>query len=646
MKKFVYSFLEANNVHCSLIGSKAESLAKINSMGLPVPPGFIITTEACKDYYENDQKISKEIKHQILDAILNLEKLTKKKFYRPKDKCYVQPLILSARSGAEVSMPGMMDTILNIGFTNEVIDYLIDETDEPKFVNDTYLRFLRMFLDVNAEILKNKIDSITGSFQDIVFKMKKLYEEKKGCPFPEDTHEQLFCAIDGVFRSWNNKRAKYYRQVNNIPEDGGTAVTVQMMVFGNFQENSGTGVAFSRNPISGEKHLFGEYLTNAQGEDVVAGTRTPSSIDYLKKKMPDVYNEFSNVSQNLEDYFIDIQDMEFTVEKGKLYLLQTRRAKRSPIAAIRTALDFLNRGKINIYQAINRVKPEQIQMLLHPHFDKLSLDNATVIAKGLPAAPGASVGKVIFSSKDAKLWKEKGENVILVRYETSAEDIEGMHIAEGILTSCGGMTSHAAVVARGMGKCCVSGCEEIKIGKNYFISRETKINEGDFISLDGSSGNVYVGKIKTVNEGFSEEIIQFLNLSDKCRKILVMANADSPEDVAQAISMGASGVGLCRTEHMFFANDRINLMREMILAPNSKGRRHALERLFEFQKQDFQKMFDVASGRPIVVRLLDPPLNEFLTDSKEDIEKISYDLNIETLVIQETFQKLKECNPM
>ena len=647
--KFVYLFSEATGLSRDLLGGKGFGLVEMTSMGLPVPPGFVITTEACKNYYENGQKLSEELKTQILDAINRLEKITKKRFYKDGEQCDLWPLFLSARSGAKISMPGMMDTILNIGVTRESLEFVSNETGDLDFSHDIYLRFLQMFSDVYAKISKEEISDLydkSGGFEDKVKKIKEIYKYKTGFNFPENPYDQLLLAVEAVFKSWNNPRAIYYRKMNNIPEDSGTAVTIQMMVFGNYKENSGTGVAFTRNPTTGEKHIFGEYLMNAQGEDVVAGIRTPSRIDNLKVEMPGVYEQFVESAKKLENHFNDMQDMEFTIEKGKLYILQTRNGKRSPAASVKIAMDLLKEEKISELDAINMVSEKQIQSLLHPYFKKDSLKNAEIIAKGLPASPGAAVGKVVFDAKEASEYFSNGEKVILVRNETSAEDIEGMSVSEGILTVHGGMTSHAAVVARGMGKCCVSGCEEVSIFGESFCCKNFKVNKGDYISIDGSLGNVYLGKVDLDSFEFSKDFSEFLEISEKLGGIKVMANADNPESVEIAIKMGAKGVGLCRTEHMFFGKDRINFMREMIIAQNSDDRKRALGKLFEFQKNDFYNMLISAKGKPVTIRLLDPPLHEFLPKSEDEVDQISKDLKVDKKIVLSVSDSLKEFNPM
>ena len=651
MNCLVYSFSDAFGLSKDLLGGKGFGLVQMQNMGLPVPPGFIITTEACREYYENNKAISENLKNQILNQILNLEKITNKKLYRKNEKSDTVPLFLSARSGAKVSMPGMMDTILNIGITDESHKFLMVNTADLQFANSVYLRFLQMFADVYAGINKDdfcKAYESSNSFEEKVKKAKEYYKKVFGKEFPEDPYEQLFLAIEAVFKSFNNERAKYYRKINNIPEDSGTAVTIQMMVFGNYKENSGTGVAFTRNPSNGEKKFFGEYLINAQGEDVVAGLRTPSSIENLKNEMPDVYKQFEDSANKLENHFSDMQDIEFTIEKGKLYILQTRSAKRSPEAAVKIALDLAKEGKISERESLNYVSNSQIQGLLHSKFNLEALKNAKIICKGLPASPGAAVGKAVFDSKKAQKYHENNEKIILIRQETSPEDIESMAISEGVLTVHGGMTSHAAIVARGMGKCCVSGCEDILINNNSFICNKNKINinEGDYISIDGTSGNVYLGKIELENLKFSDNFLKFLKVAKKYGKIKVMANADSPKSVQDAVLMGADGIGLCRTEHMFFEKDRINFMREMIISQTLEERQKALEKLFEFQKKDFLNMFVSANGISVTVRLLDPPLHEFLPKNNQEFENLAQDLKINKKYIEDIAKNLYEFNPM
>lgn len=653
MKNFVYSFSEAFGLSKDLLGSKGFGLVQMQNMGLPVPPGFIITTEACKEYYKNKKIISENLKNQVLNQVLNLEKITNKKLYRKNEKSDTVPLFLSARSGAKISMPGMMDTILNIGITDESHKFLIINTADLQFANNVYLRFLQMFSDVYAGINKNnffKIYQDSDSFEDKVKKIKKYYKKESGKEFPEDPYEQLFLAIKAVFESWNNERAIYYRKINNISEDSGTAVTIQSMVFGNYKENSGTGVAFTRDPSSGEKKFFGEYLINAQGEDVVAGIRTPSSIENLKIEMPDVYKQFVDTANKLENYFNDMQDIEFTIEKNKLYILQTRSAKRSPEAAVKIALDLIKENKISEKESLNYVSDNQIQKLLHSKFKSEAVKNAKFICKGLPASPGAAVGKAVFDAGTAQKYHEKNEKIILIRQETSPEDIESMAISEGILTVHGGMTSHAAIVARGMGKCCVSGCEDILINNNSCVCNKNKINininEGDYISIDGTSGNVYLGKLELENLKFSDNILNFLKIAKKYSKIKVMTNADNSQSIKDAVLMGADGIGLCRTEHMFFEKDRIIFMREMIISQDIKARKKALEKLFEFQKKDFFDMFVESNKIPVTIRLLDPPLHEFLPKNNQEFEELAQNLKISKKYIKDISENLYEFNPM
>ena len=648
MKQFVYSFANARNLSKDLLGGKGFGLVQMTSLGLPVPPGFIITTEASNEYYSNGQVLSEEMKNQIIDSVHDLEFSTGKKLYGPSiNNC--EPLFLSARSGAKISMPGMMDTILNIGATLKSCEFISEKTKNTKFSEDILIRFFQMFCDVYAGISKESLMECFETSDPIdlkVEKIKKFYKLKTSNDFPESPYDQLFLAIESIFKSWNNERAVYYRKIHNIPEDLGTAVTIQSMVFGNYGSNSGTGVAFSRNPVTGEKRLFGEYLVNAQGEDVVAGIRTPSPIENLKSKMPKIYQEFSNISSKLENHFNDMQDMEFTIENGKLYILQTRSAKRSANAAVKVALDLVSEKKISEEESLNRISESQIQSLLHSKFKQESVKNAKIISKGLPASPGAAVGKVVFSSKKAAECKSEGEKVILVRQETSAEDIEGMTCSEGILTVHGGMTSHAAVVARGMGRCCVSGCENIIVNEDHFTCENVRVNEGDYISIDGSTGLVYLGKIDLESFKFSNDAVKFLSIAKKFSKIQVMANADNPESVTTAISLGAQGVGLCRTEHMFFEKNRINFMREMIISQTKEERKVALDKLFNFQKNDFYKMFLTAKDKKVTIRLLDPPLHEFLPKTDDEISALANDLKTSKQTIKAISNELKEFNPM
>ncbi|MDR1240316.1 MAG: pyruvate, phosphate dikinase [Oscillospiraceae bacterium] len=646
MEKFVYLFSEAKEVNAKILGCKGKNLAEMYSLGIPVPPGFIITTNACEFFFKNEEKFEKEIESQIFEAINNLEKITGKCFCSSGKTKNTEPLLVSVRSGAKVSMPGMMDTILNLGINDKAAERLLDITGKREFVQDSYLRFIQMFSDVVMKISRSDFLNILGNFKEKIKKYKDIYKNKTGKDFCEEPFEQLFEAIKAIFRSWNNPRAKIYRKTNNIPDAGGTAVTVQAMVFGNFGENSGTGVAFSRNPITGEKEIFGEYLSNAQGEDIVAGIRTPVHIKDLKNQSFSIWNKLKKTSEFLEFYFKDMQDMEFTIENGKFYMLQTRKGKRSAEAAIKIALDMVSEKLIDEEEAVKRVEPNQISSLLHPDFEKKEIEKSRLIAKGLPAAPGAAVGRVVFDTEKALEWASQGQDVILVKNETSPEDIEGMQISKGILTSCGGMTSHAAVIARGMGKCCVVGCGDIKVLKDHFETNSNKVLEGDYISVEGSTGKVYLGKIKKNHSKFSENLNKFLKLADSKRKILVLANADRASDVKKALDYGAEGIGLCRTEHMFFESERINFMREMIIAPTKSEREAALEKLLKFQINDFKEIFKEIPNKSVVIRLLDPPLHEFLPKNKKDMLKIALDLKISTEDIKELTSKLSEVNPM
>lgn len=659
-KKYVYLFSEGNAGMKNLLGGKGANLAEMTNIGLPVPQGFTVTTEACTRYYEDGQKIGDDIKAQIFEYLQKLEGMTGKKFGDPSN-----PLLVSVRSGARASMPGMMDTILNLGLNDETVVGLAKLTNNERFAYDSYRRFIQMFSDVVMEIEKNKFEKILDAvkeengakydtdlnaenLKEVVKRYKALYKEEKGTDFPQDPKEQLFEAVKAVFRSWNNPRAIVYRRLNDIPSDWGTAVNVQQMVFGNMGETSGTGVAFTRNPATGENKVFGEYLINAQGEDVVAGIRTPQSIETLKEVMPDCYNEFMRIANILEKHYKDMQDMEFTIEQGKLYFLQTRNGKRTAPAALKIAVDMVQEGLITKEEAILKVDPKQLDQLLHPAFDQTELKGAKEIAKGLPASPGAACGRVYFTAEEAKQHRSAGEKVVLVRVETSPEDIEGMVAAEGILTARGGMTSHAAVVARGMGKCCVAGCGDIQINEEgkYFVANGVKINEGDYISLDGSTGKVYGQKIKTVEPEITGYFGTFMAWADEIRKLKVRTNADTPRDSAQAVKFGAEGIGLCRTEHMFFDEDRIPAVREMIVAKNEEQRRKALAKLLPMQKNDFIGIYEAMEGRPVTIRLLDPPLHEFLPSEDDDIREIANNMGITFEELKATVESLHEFNPM
>lgn len=659
-KKYVYLFSEGNATMRNLLGGKGANLAEMTAMGLPVPQGFTVTTEACIKYYEDGEKIAPEVVEQIYDAMEKVEKIVGKKFGDVNN-----PFLVSVRSGARVSMPGMMDTILNLGLNDETVQGLAKLTNNEWFAYDSYRRFIQMFSDVVMGIEKEKFDEIfdgvkeangvvvdtdltAENLKEIVEKFKELYKAEKGEEFPQDPKEQLLEAVQAVFRSWNNPRAIVYRRMNNIPGDWGTAVNVQAMVFGNMGDDSGTGVAFTRNPATGEKKLYGEFLMNAQGEDVVAGIRTPEPIERLKEVMPEVYDQFVEIAQTLEKHYRDMQDLEFTIEKGKLYILQTRNGKRTAAAALKIAVDLVSEGLLTKEEAILKVEPDQLDSLLHPTFDPEALKSATPIAKGLPASPGAATGRIYFTAEEAKAAADRGEKVILVRLETSPEDIEGMYAAQGILTARGGMTSHAAVVARGIGKCCVAGCGDITINysdKSFTVGGKV-YKEGDYISLDGSTGNVYEGQIATQEPSVTGDFATLMEWADEIRKLKVRTNADTPRDAKQAIEFGAEGIGLCRTEHMFFEEDRIPAVREMIVAKTEEQRRKALEKILPMQKQDFKEIYEVMEGRPVTIRLLDPPLHEFLPHEDSEIRALAVDMGLEYEELKATVESLKEFNPM
>ena len=659
--KYVYLFSEGNATMRNLLGGKGANLAEMTSLGMPVPQGFTITTEACTRYYDDGKTIGADIQEQIDAALVKIEEINGKKFGDAKN-----PLLVSVRSGARASMPGMMDTILNLGLNDEVAAGLIAGNPDPKFerfVYDSYRRFIQMFSDVVMEIPKKTFEVIidevkeakgvtedieldVNDMKELVSRFKAYYHEQKGTDFPTDPKAQLMEAVKAVFRSWDNPRANVYRRMNDIPYSWGTAVNVQPMVFGNLNENSGTGVAFTRDPATGEKALFGEYLINAQGEDVVAGVRTPSPIAKLKEDMPAVYEQFQSIAHNLENHYRDMQDMEFTIENGKLYMLQTRNGKRTAAAALKIAVDLVDEGMISEEEAVLRVEPKQLDSLLHPMFDSKALKAAKPIGTGLAASPGAACGQVVFTAEDAAKWAEKGHKVILVRLETSPEDIEGMVCSQGILTVRGGMTSHAAVVARGMGTCCVSGCSEIKMREGAFELGGKTYTEGDWISLDGSTGKIYGEAIPTVEATISGDFGRFMAWADAARKLTVRTNADNPRDAEQAVKFGAEGIGLCRTEHMFFEGDRIRAMREMIVAKTVEARKMALNKLLPYQQGDFEAMYRVLEGRPMTVRYLDPPLHEFLPTREEDIEDLAKEMKISVDELKETVDSLHEFNPM
>ena len=661
--KYVYLFSEGDENMRELLGGKGANLAQMTRLGMPVPQGFTISTEACTRYYDDGKKIAPEIEAEIYEYLAKMEEINGKKFGDPKN-----PLLVSVRSGARASMPGMMDTILNLGLNDEVAAGMIAGNPDPKFerfVYDSYRRFIQMFSDVVMEIskktfeviideikdrkgVKNDIDLDVNDMKELVKRFKEYYKEQKGTDFPTDPKTQMMEAVKAVFRSWDNPRANVYRRMNDIPYSWGTAVNVQPMVFGNLNENSGTGVAFTRDPATGEKALFGEYLINAQGEDVVAGVRTPSKIDQLKQDMPQVYEQFATIAQNLENHYKDMQDMEFTIENGKLYMLQTRNGKRTAAAALKIAVDLVDEGMITEEDAVLRVDPKQLDALLHPQFDAKALKAATPVGAGLAASPGAACGKVVFTAEDAIEWADKGEKVVLVRLETSPEDIEGMAAAQGILTVRGGMTSHAAVVARGMGTCCVSGCGEITMHaeNKYFELGGKQYHEGDYISLDGSTGKIYGEAVPTVEATISGDFDRFMKWADAARTLKVRTNADTPRDTAQAVKFGAEGIGLCRTEHMFFEGERIKAMREMIVAKDVETRKKALAKILPYQQGDFEEMYRVLEGRPMTVRFLDPPLHEFLPTKEEDIAEIAGELNITVDELKAVIASLHEFNPM
>ena len=661
-KKYVYLFTEGNKDMREVLGGKGANLAEMTNAGMPVPQGFTISTEACTQYYNDGRQINDEIMNQIYEYIGKMEEVVGKKFGSVEN-----PLLVSVRSGSRASMPGMMDTILNLGLNDEVVEGLAKLTGNPRFAYDSYRRFVQMFSDVVMEMSKTYFDSIieemkeakgvkldveldADDLKELVVKFKSLYKEKMGSDFPSDPKVQLIEAVKAVFRSWDNPRANVYRRMNEIPYDWGTAVNVQAMVFGNSGDNSGTGVAFTRDPSTGENKLMGEYLINAQGEDVVAGIRTPSPIAELENQMPEVYAQFVEISQKLEKHYRDMQDMEFTIENGKLYMLQTRNGKRTAQAALKIAVDLVDEGMITEEEAVLRVEPQQLDSLLHPQFDSAALKAAAVIGKGLPASPGAACGQVVFTAEVAKEVVENGTmpKVVLVRLETSPEDIEGMVAAQGILTVRGGMTSHAAVVARGMGTCCVSGCGEISVdydAKCFTLAGKT-YKEGDWISLDGSTGNIYGEAVPTVEATISGDFGRFMAWADNARTLKVLANADNPRDAQQGVDFGAEGIGLCRTEHMFFEGDRIKAVREMIVATSLEARKAALAKIEPYQQGDFEAMYRIVGDNPMTIRYLDPPLHEFLPTKEEDIVELAAELNMSVEALKEVIESLHEFNPM
>lgn len=660
MGKFVYSFNEGSKDMRDLLGGKGANLAEMTKIGLPVPFGFTISTDACKDYLNKGGMLDDEIVREVYEHLDELEQVMGKKFGDIEN-----PLLVSVRSGAPVSMPGMMDTILNLGLNDDSVKGLAAKTGNERFAYDSYRRFIQMFGDVVMEIPKSKFDQIfdgrkkevdaeydvdlkTEDLKVIIEGYKELVKAELGREFPQNPKDQLMEAIQAVFRSWNNERAILYRKLNNISASLGTAVNVQSMVFGNTGENSGTGVAFTRSPVNGENKIFGEFLVNAQGEDVVAGIRTPQPIDQMKESFPDVYGKFEDIARILEDHYKDMQDMEFTVEEGKLFMLQTRNGKRTAEAAVKVAVDMVNEEKIDKETAIMRIAPEQIDQLLHPAFDAEELKKHTPIGKGLPASPGAACGEIVFSADDAAVAKEAGKKVVLVREETSPEDLAGMVAAEGILTARGGMTSHAAVVARGMGKCCVAGCHDITVyeEEKYMEIHGVKYHEGDMISINGTDGSVYAAEIATKAPELSGNFGTIMKWADEIRTIGVRTNADNPRDAKQAVQFGAEGIGLCRTEHMFFEEERIPKIRRMILADTEEERRAALAGLLPYQKGDFKGLYETMAGKPVTIRLLDPPLHEFLPKNEEDMKELSEQFGIPLEKIKTKTIELHEFNPM
>ncbi len=660
MAKWVYLFKEGDASMRNLLGGKGANLAEMTNLGLPIPQGFTVTTEACTDYYENDKRISGEIQAQINAALVFLEGMQGKKFGDTED-----PLLVSVRSGARASMPGMMDTILNLGLNDISVEGFAKKTGNPRFAYDSYRRFIQMYSDVVMEVPKSFFEKIidevkeakgvhydtdltADDLKELISRFKAVYKEAKEEDFPQDPREQLMGAVQAVFRSWDNPRAIVYRRMNDIPGDWGTAVNVQAMVFGNMGDTSGTGVAFTRNPATGEKGIYGEYLINAQGEDVVAGVRTPQPITKLAEDLPECYEEFLRIAKKLENHYRDMQDMEFTIQEGKLYFLQTRNGKRTAPAALQIACDLVDEGMISQEEAVLRIEAKSLDQLLHPTFNPEALKAGEVIGEALPASPGAAAGKVYFTAEDAKAANGAGERVILVRLETSPEDIEGMHAAKGILTVRGGMTSHAAVVARGMGTCCVSGCGDIKISEEekWFELGGYHFVEGDYISLDGTTGKIYKGDIETKEATITGNFQRIMGWADKFRRLQVRTNADTPADTLNAVKLGAEGIGLCRTEHMFFNPERIPKIRKMILSDNQDAREAALMELLPFQKEDFKAMFKTLKGRPMTVRYLDPPLHEFVPTEEEDIKALAADMGLTVEEVKAKCIELHEFNPM
>ena len=658
--KWVYKFSEGNAEMRNLLGGKGANLAEMTGLNLPIPQGFTVTTEACTNYYDCGGKISDEVASQVIEAMKDLEEIQGKKFGDLED-----PLLVSVRSGARVSMPGMMDTILNLGLNDEAVEGFAKKTGNPRFAYDSYRRFIQMFSDVVKEVDKAKFEDVlddikaekgvkfdtdldADDLKEVIKRYKGIYRKALNEEFPQDPKDQLFEAIKAVFRSWDNPRAIYYRRMNDIPGDWGTAVNVQTMVFGNMGDTSGTGVAFTRNPSTGEKQIYGEYLINAQGEDVVAGVRTPQPITKLAEDLPDCYKQFMDIAHTLEEHYRDMQDMEFTIQEGKLYFLQTRSGKRTAPAALRIACELVDEGKITKEEAVSRIDAKALDQLLHPNFDQAALKAALPIGEALPASPGAAAGKVYFDAEMAKLHHEAGLKVILVRLETSPEDIEGMHAAEGILTARGGMTSHAAVVARGMGTCCVSGCGDINMDEanKKFTLAGKEFHEGDYISIDGSTGNIYDGVIPTVDATIAGEFGRIMSWADKYRKLKVRTNADTPADAKKARELGAEGIGLCRTEHMFFEEDRIAAFREMICSDTVEEREAALDKILPYQQGDFEALYEALEGNPVTIRFLDPPLHEFVPTEEADIEKLAAAQGKSVDAIKAIIASLHEFNPM
>ncbi len=659
-EKYVYSFKEGSKDMKDLLGGKGANLAEMTSLGLPIPQGFTITTQACQKYYEEGEKLSDEIKQEIEEKLGELEENSNKSLGDNDN-----PLLVSVRSGAAQSMPGMMDTVLNLGLNDTTVEGISKQTENPRFAYDSYRRFIQMFGDVvmgiKNEHFENILDNLkkqkgvefdyelsVDDLKNLIGQYKNLINEKTEQGFPDDAKEQLYMAIDAVFGSWNNERAISYRRMNNIYGLLGTAVNVQSMVFGNMGSDSGTGVAFTRNPSTGENEFYGEFLMNAQGEDVVAGIRTPKKLSQLKEDMPEIYEQLAEIRTKLENHYRDMQDIEFTIEKGKLYLLQTRNGKRTADAAVQIAGDMVDEGLLKKEEALLKVEPEALDQLLHKRLDPEDKNLKESIARGLPASPGAAVGKVVFNAEEARYKTQEGENVILVRNETSPEDIEGMHAAKGILTARGGMTSHAAVVARGMGKCCVAGCSELNISEKEKVIEigEKTIREGDVITLDGGSGEVFVGEVNLIEPELSGNFAKIMEWADEFRELKVRTNADTPKDAGNALKFGAEGIGLCRTEHMFFEESRIKAVREMILSDTKEGRKRALDKILPMQKSDFSELFRVMDGKPVTIRFLDPPLHEFLPKEDKEINELAEEQNVSSEVVKEKIENLHELNPM